>query len=245
MCFFHIGDTAELVDHPEAGYLITLLGRKSVDIIKSGGFKISALDIEQVLLSHPAVKVSFHNVFNLHILLTTSKKVPIISAYTWWNRQATNEANRDHYYRLSGFSASGQFAAAELILNSTTKPLRRRPDRTQLLLLLISGDIHPNPGPTTKYPCPVCTRDVTSRGVSYRCTRCTGWVHGKCSGLLNAAQYRRNKDWTCAPARSQRPSNQHHPHPHHLQPLLHLPIKLVMTARSTFYSSTLMESAAN
>ena len=63
--------------------------------------------------------------------------------------------------------------------------------------LLIAGDIHPNPGPTAKYPCPVYARDVTSRGVSYRCTRCTGWVHAKCSGLLNAAQYRRNKDWTC------------------------------------------------
>ena len=54
------------------------------------------------------------------------------------------------------FSASGQFAAAEQILISTTKPLRRRPDRTQLLLLLMAGDIHPNPGPTVKYPCPVC-----------------------------------------------------------------------------------------
>ena len=46
------------------------------------------------------------------------------------------------------------------------------------------------------------------------------------------------------PARPQRPSNQPHRQPHHLQPLLHLPNKLVMTARSTFYSSTLMESAA-
>ena len=43
------------------------------------------------------------------------------------------------------------------------------------------------------------------------------------------------------PAWPQRPSNQPHHHLHHLQPLLHLPIKLVMTARSTFYSSTLME----
>ena len=66
-------------------------------------------------------------------------------------------------------------------------------------LLFMAGDIHPNPGHTPKYPCPVCARDVTSRGVSYRCTRCTGWVHAKCSGHLNAAQYRRNKDWPCDP----------------------------------------------
>ena len=55
----------------------------------------------------------------------------------------------------TALDCSPQFAAAELILNSTTKPLRRRPDRTQLLLLLMAGDIHPNPGPTAKYPCPV------------------------------------------------------------------------------------------
>ena len=61
----------------------------------------------------------------------------------------------------------------------------------------MAGDIDPNPGPTAKYPCPVCARYVTSPGVNYRCTICTGWVHAKCSGLLNAEQYRRNKDWTC------------------------------------------------
>ena len=53
-------------------------------------------------------------------------------------------------------------------------------------------DVHPNPGPVTKYPCPVCTRNVTSRGVSYKYTKCYGWVQAKCSGILNASQYRRN-----------------------------------------------------
>lgn len=33
-----------------------ILGRKSVDIIKSGGYKISALEVETVLLSHPDIK---------------------------------------------------------------------------------------------------------------------------------------------------------------------------------------------
>jgi acyl-CoA synthetase (AMP-forming)/AMP-acid ligase II len=35
--------------------LIQILGRSSVDIIKSGGYKLSALDIENTLLAHPAV----------------------------------------------------------------------------------------------------------------------------------------------------------------------------------------------
>ena len=49
----------------------------------------------------------------------------------------------------------------------------------------------------TKYPCSVCTSNVTSRGVSYMCNRCSGWVHSKCSGLQNAADYRRIKNWAC------------------------------------------------
>ena len=59
--------------------------------------------------------------------------------------------------------------------------------------------MHPNPGPATKYPYPVCARNVTSRGVSYQCNRSSGWVHAKCSGLLNAAQNRRSSDWACGP----------------------------------------------
>jgi len=38
----------------EQGYY-RIMGRQSVDIIKSGGYKISALEIEHVLLSHPAI----------------------------------------------------------------------------------------------------------------------------------------------------------------------------------------------
>ena len=70
----------------------------------------------------------------------------------------------------NAFSASGQFEAAELIRYSITKPQRRQPDQIIEKLLQMAGDVHPNPGPATKYPCPVCTRNVTSRGVSYKCT---------------------------------------------------------------------------
>ena len=41
-------------------------------------------------------------------------------------------------------------------------------------------------------------RYVTSRGVSYLCNSCSGWVHSKCSGLQNAAKYRRIKDRVCS-----------------------------------------------
>ena len=49
--WFKTGDIAVFED---GAYRI--LGRNSVDIIKSGGYKISALEIEEVLRKHPAVK---------------------------------------------------------------------------------------------------------------------------------------------------------------------------------------------
>ncbi|MDE2878176.1 acyl-CoA synthetase [Candidatus Palauibacter soopunensis] len=49
--WFRTGDEAVLED----GYY-RLLGRRSVDILKSGGYKISAVEIEELLRTHPAVR---------------------------------------------------------------------------------------------------------------------------------------------------------------------------------------------
>jgi len=46
--------TGDVVVREADGYL-RVVGRSSVDIIKSGGFKLSAREIEEVLLTHPAV----------------------------------------------------------------------------------------------------------------------------------------------------------------------------------------------
>jgi malonyl-CoA/methylmalonyl-CoA synthetase len=48
--WFRTGDTAVV----ENG-IYRILGRTSIDILKSGGHKISALEIEEVLLDHPAI----------------------------------------------------------------------------------------------------------------------------------------------------------------------------------------------
>lgn len=50
--YFQTGDVAEV--DPDGYYRI--LGRRSQDIIKNGGYKISALEIESVLLEHPDVR---------------------------------------------------------------------------------------------------------------------------------------------------------------------------------------------
>jgi malonyl-CoA/methylmalonyl-CoA synthetase len=49
--WFKSGDTATFID---SGY-VRILGRTSVDILKSGGYKLSALEIEELLREHEAV----------------------------------------------------------------------------------------------------------------------------------------------------------------------------------------------
>lgn len=49
--WFQTGDIAIL---EEGSYRI--MGRKSIDIIKSGGYKISALELEEIMREHPLVK---------------------------------------------------------------------------------------------------------------------------------------------------------------------------------------------
>ncbi|KAL5757854.1 hypothetical protein ACOSP7_020465 [Xanthoceras sorbifolium] len=49
--FFKTGDTGKV---DEDGYYI-ILGRTSADIMKVGGYKLSALEIESILLEHPVV----------------------------------------------------------------------------------------------------------------------------------------------------------------------------------------------
>ena len=49
--WFKTGDVAV----EEEGYY-RILGRNSIDIIKSGGYKISALEIEEVLRTHPSIR---------------------------------------------------------------------------------------------------------------------------------------------------------------------------------------------
>ena len=65
------------------------------------------------------------------------------------------------------------------------------------MLLLISGDIHPNPGRID--PCSVCSRRVTWGNRSIQCTNCSLCVHLSCSGL-SPADFRKispGHSWTC------------------------------------------------
>ena len=99
---------------------------------------------------------------------------------------------------------------ASTLTHYSTEPLTTGPDYDPLLLLLaLAGDVHQNPGPS-RYPYSVCLKNVTSQGTSYLCTRCSHWVHSSCSGLRNAADYRKANSWICTacmtPPRPRTPS---------------------------------------
>ena len=71
-----------------------------------------------------------------------------------------------------------------------------------LLLLMKSGNVHPNPGPI--FPCSVCAGNVTWRGKSVLCCTCSKWVHLRCS-QLSLSKFRAlssSHSWSCLPCRN-------------------------------------------
>ena len=68
-----------------------------------------------------------------------------------------------------------------------------------LLLLLMSGNVHPIPGPI--YPCSMCAGNVAWRGKSVLCCTCSKWVHVRCSQLF-LSKFRAlgsSHSWSCPP----------------------------------------------
>ena len=93
------------------------------------------------------------------------------------------------------------------------------------LLLLLSGDIETNPGPS--YPCPTCTRPYTRRTGGIECSGCGSWTHytKRCSGIIQNRPI--PQGWvcfTCSPLHNltqNTPSN--NPSPNTLQPTTQSP----------------------
>ena len=68
-----------------------------------------------------------------------------------------------------------------------------------LLLLLMSGNVHPNPG--SIFPSSVCAGNVTWWGKSVQCCACSKWVHLRCS-QLSLSKFRAlgsSHSWSCFP----------------------------------------------
>lgn len=69
----------------------------------------------------------------------------------------------------------------------------------------LSGDVHPNPGPSRtgiKFPCGECQRSVRSNQDAILCAACDQWFHARCIGIGKQVfkYYLENHhlDWECA-----------------------------------------------
>ena len=57
-----------------------------------------------------------------------------------------------------------------------------------LALLLLGGDVEPNPGPNFKYPCGMCAKPVKLNQRGVQCDICDSWFHTKCM-FINSKTY--------------------------------------------------------
>ena len=66
--------------------------------------------------------------------------------------------------------------------------------------LVLSGDIHLNPGPT-KFPCKECGKSVRKNQNAVLCSECGFWIHATCLNMSSSAfKYlldRPTIDWIC------------------------------------------------
>ena len=64
-------------------------------------------------------------------------------------------------------------------------------------LLVLSGDVEANPGPTTQtWTCDMCSTEITGRQTSYKCNSSPShWVHKHCTTLMRNTDY--TPTWKC------------------------------------------------
>ena len=99
------------------------------------------------------------------------------------------------------------FKPIERIAGAKTKPAKLKLTRRHvnsslylsILLLLLAGDTHPNPGPI-KYPCIECQKPVRSNQKGVYCDACCLWVHCKCIGMKSTTYQTLSQSddlWSC------------------------------------------------
>ena len=64
-------------------------------------------------------------------------------------------------------------------------PMCRHSGIARRFLLLLAGDVLPNPGPI-QHPCAVCCKCVRSNQRALQCDKCQLWSHIKCVGIVDS-----------------------------------------------------------
>lgn len=79
-----------------------------------------------------------------------------------------------------GYEAFYQRINSKISLNSSTSS---NSGLLFLSILLLSGDIQPNPGPNWRYPSGACTKPVKVNQKGVQCDVCDHWYHTKCCSM--------------------------------------------------------------
>ena len=68
--------------------------------------------------------------------------------------------------------------------------------RLPLMLIILSNDVHPCPGPQPPYACTSCNKMSTPED-SVQCETCNMWSHLSCTGYQNNIPQNRSFNWIC------------------------------------------------
>ena len=67
-------------------------------------------------------------------------------------------------------------------------------------IMLLAGDVEPNPGPSQTAPCLICDKGVSWRSKALQCDGCNRWLHARCIAIDNRTftTLQNNPDpWLC------------------------------------------------
>jgi hypothetical protein len=88
-------------------------------------------------------------------------------------------------------------------IHITNSRLRRLNNKSRLsLLLMLAGDVNPNPGPQQlKYPCQICKAAARWGQECIECENCNNWFHKFCLGMnddvYNVHAQHPSYSWLC------------------------------------------------
>ena len=111
-----------------------------------------------------------------------------------------------------------------------------------LRLLLLCTGIETNPGPI--WTCPFCTKNLSARAISIRCSSYSNWLHVKSSGLHTSEDHRKFQTWTgpCCQLQPPAPPTQSRPQPSTAPPQLQTQPSLALVGfRGKLIAGTLSE----
>ena len=140
-------------------------------------------------------------IINMKIRLPQPQSDPNLPAY-----RSDISASLSHMFSNRGFLTKTKLKFVDIPSSHPHKAMF-------MLILLLSGDIESNPGPTgpapkSMFPCAVCQQHVSWKHSAVECDNCDVWLHRSCASLTSS-QYNRIEDesWTCYCCRSINPAS--------------------------------------